>query len=190
MSTARTSLSHPLRIDALPIRRGLLGLTFCPGKKQPDSATGGWRRQLDLDIAALQRWQAAALVSVIEPDELIALEVPGLGAAARAAGIDWLLLPIVDGGVPGVAFETAWQHAGPQLHARLDAGERVVIHCKGGLGRTGTLAARLLIESGIPAEAAMRAVRAARPGAIENDRQEAYVRSLDAPPMPATDGTR
>lgn len=30
----RTSLTHPIRVDALPVAGGLLGLTFCPGKRK------------------------------------------------------------------------------------------------------------------------------------------------------------
>jgi len=30
----RTSLTHPIRVDAVPARNGLLGLTFCPGKHE------------------------------------------------------------------------------------------------------------------------------------------------------------
>ena len=67
---------------------------------------------------------------------------------------------------------------GPALRARLAAGERVLVHCKGGLGRTGLVAARLLVEFGVaPADAVAR-VRAARPGAIETERQLAYVLGL------------
>jgi ADP-ribosyl-[dinitrogen reductase] hydrolase len=54
----------------------------------------------------------------------------------------------------------------------------IVIHCKGGLGRTGTIAARLLIEFGADATNAIQSVRKARPGAIENNLQEYYVLSL------------
>jgi ADP-ribosyl-[dinitrogen reductase] hydrolase len=171
-TNTRTSHSHPLQINALSARSGLLGLTFCPGKKQALPASGtAWDRQLDVDIAALQQWQTALLLSLVEPDELDVLTV-------QAAGIDWLLLPIVDQQVPDAAFEAAWQRESSRLHALLDAGQRIVIHCKGGLGRTGTIAARLLIESGVETEAAIRQVRMARPGAIENDMQEAYVRGL------------
>src|SRR5690606_26925759 len=42
----------------------------------------------------------------------------------------------------------------------------------------GTVAARLLIERGLQPGEAIRAVRSARPGAIEMPEQEAYVRRL------------
>jgi protein-tyrosine phosphatase len=52
-----------------------------------------------------------------------------------------------------------------------------VIHCRGGLGRSGTVAAACLVALGHgPAEAIER-VRAARPGAVESRSQEEWVRS-------------
>jgi len=51
----------------------------------------------------------------------------------------------------------------------------VLIHCTGGLGRSGMIAARLLVELGEEPRLAMQRVRAARPGAIETAAQEAYV---------------
>jgi hypothetical protein len=49
-------------------------------------------------------------------------------------------------------------------------------HCKGGLGRAGMMAARLLVELGVAPEQAIRDVRCARPGAIETPAQLALVR--------------
>ena len=91
------------------------------------------------------------------------------------AGIEHFILPIVDGAVPSGTWERSWFKVGPQVRERVALGERVVIHCRGGLGRTGIVAARLLIEFGEKPAAAIHRVRKARPGAIENRRQEEYV---------------
>jgi protein-tyrosine phosphatase len=64
------------------------------------------------------------------------------------------------------------------LHAELSSGGLIVVHCRGGLGRTGTVAARLLMERGVMVEGAIRRVRAARLGAIETTEQEDYLRNL------------
>mgnify|MGYP003345722415 CR=1 FL=1 len=62
----------------------------------------------------------------------------------------------------------ACQNGSPEMIERLlRAGANVPVHCKGGLGRAGMMAARLLVELGQPADEAIRAVRRARPGAIE-----------------------
>jgi len=61
---------------------------------------------------------------------------------------------------------------GPSLFGHMWQRE---VHCKGGLGRAGMVAALLLIETGDPPGAAIRKVRAVRPGAIETPAQERYV---------------
>jgi ADP-ribosyl-[dinitrogen reductase] hydrolase len=123
---------------------GQIGITFCPGKKQPSAMTGGWDRDLGLDLDAVRDFSAAALLTLLEPHEMRLLGVEALGEQTALRHIDWLHLPIRDGSVPGHEFEQAWQTVGPGLRARLRAGFNIVIHCKGGLGRAGMIAARLL----------------------------------------------
>ncbi len=62
--------------------------------------------------------------------------------------MEWHHLPIIDADIPREPFDAAWPQVGPVLRAHLAAGHRIVLHCLGGLGRTGTIAARLLIEMG------------------------------------------
>jgi len=50
-----------------------------------------------------------------------------------------------------------------ELVARLGSGERILIHCAAGMGRTGTTAACVLIELGVEHDEALRIVAASRP---------------------------
>lgn len=157
---------------------GRIGLTACPGVA---AVIPGHNRVgvLDTDLAAIVAWRARALVTLVEPFELTLLGVEDLGARAMAQGLAWWHLPVMDGTAPGTAFESLWAKAGPALHRHLDAGERVVVHCHAGMGRSGAVAARLLVERGMSPEQAIVTVRRARPGAIENDEQVRWV--LDSP---------
>lgn len=178
---SRTSETHPLEIAELPIRNGpgpagLLGLTFCPGKKGDSVHGAPWDRDLDVDLKAIRSWGAAIIITLMEQHELRELQVASLGQSVRAHGMEWWHLPIQDVDVPDRRFHDAWSDVGPKLHARLTAGQRILIHCRGGLGRTGVVAAQILVERGERPAAAICAVRRVRPNAIETGKQEDYVR--------------
>ena len=171
----RTSASNPLQIDGMPCGNGVIGMTLCPGKQAPSVFGTAWARDLALDLDAVVDWGATSLVSLVERSELSALGVSNLGDAAEEAGLEWHHLPIEDLRVPGERFERRWVYSGNVLRRKLRSGERIVLHCRGGLGRTGTIAARLAIELGESPEAALDTVRAARSGTVETLEQEAYV---------------
>lgn len=118
------------------------------------------------------------MVTLIEHEEMVLLKVPNLGEEIMRRGMSWFHLPILDVSTPDETFETAWESAGKELLSMLKKGSDVLVHCRGGLGRAGTIAARLLIELGMPSEEAIGKVRAVRPGAIETRGQEFYVLSL------------
>lgn len=159
---------------------GRIGITFCPGKKQPTAMTGGWDRDVCTDVDAIAAWGASAVVTLIEDHEIAVLKVHALGETVRSRHMDWLHLPIPDVSTPCLRFEQEWESIGEGLRARLRNGFDIVVHCKGGLGRAGTIAARLLIELGVAPDSAITQVRKVRPGAIETSGQETYVRGLKA----------
>ncbi|HEY0330084.1 MAG TPA: ADP-ribosylglycohydrolase family protein [Rhodopseudomonas sp.] len=190
----RTSASHPLQIAAVPGGPGCgrVGLTFCPGKYDPYAASGAWKRDLASDLDLIRDWGAAAVVTLVEQRELALLRVETLGEEVLRRQMAWFHLPIVDVSVPDQAFERAWASAGEGLRAILRSGFDVVVHCRGGLGRAGTIAARLLAELGLEPAAAVRQVRKARPGAIETPSQKHYVLAVGAAceAVPAADRRR
>lgn len=171
----RDSISHPLRIDSLPVGNGHLGLTLCPGKKGDSIYGAGWDRDLNVDLDVIKAWGAVAVLTLIEESEFDMLSVNRLGGAVKASGLDWHHFPVPDLEVPTHEAMTHWRELSPRLHRILENGGRVLIHCHGGLGRAGTMAALLLVERGRPASEAMALVRAARPGAIETVVQERFV---------------
>jgi ADP-ribosyl-[dinitrogen reductase] hydrolase len=176
-----TSATHPLQIAVVGTPGGgRIGMTLCPGKRDPAAMTGPWDRDLDADLQAIVEWGASVLVTLMEPHELVQLSVPDIGERAESLGMVWLHLPIPDVSIPDAAFEAAWQTAGAALRARLTGGHGIVIHCRGGLGRTGLVAARLLIELGAIPHEALDTVRAVRPGAVETRQQEEYVLRVGA----------
>ena len=88
--------------------------------------------------------------------------------------------------VPDQEFEELWAVEGKQIKASLVAGERVVLHCLAGLGRTGMIAARLLVDMGMSPELAVAEVRKVRPRAIQTENQEKYVHNCVRKKKPLT----
>ena len=178
-----TSLTSPLRIAEVPCGAGRIGITLCPGKVDPHAMSGPTARDLDADIGAIAVWGARAVLTLLEDDEFALLHVSALGETVARYGMEWFHLPIVDHAIPDAAFEARWATVGPHLEAIVRDGGRVLVHCRGGLGRSGTIVARMLVELGASADDAIARVRAARAGTIETREQEGYVRSF-APVMP------
>jgi len=174
-----TSEKEPLRIDEVPVpgTSGCIGMTLCPGQKDPYAAFGPWNRDLVTDLQAIRDWGASTIVTLIEEHEFNLLGLADFEANVSSA-FRWHWLPVEDGGVPDVGFESRWAVAGAELRGRLVAGERLLVHCRAGLGRTGVVAARLLVEFGMTPRRALIAVRRARAGTVQTTLQEHYVLQL------------
>lgn len=172
-----TSLTHPLRIDEVrPLSGwGCIGMSLCPGKRQSNALSGNWERDLDLDIGVIRAWGAAAVVTLMDMREHDELNVLDLPEKVWGAEMEWIHLPIADQHAPDAVFLRRWKTFGSRIVSTLANGDRVFIHCKGGLGRTGTIAACLLIESGMKPAEAIASVRRVRRGAIETLEQERFV---------------
>lgn len=164
----------PLEVASVrcPGGEGRIGLCPCPG----GSPGGLSRRDTTTDLRVLRDWGAGHLVTLIEDHEFRLLGVADLPRSAAAERLVWHHLPIIDGGAPGSRFEQGWREAGPVLQRHLAAGGRIVLHCLAGVGRSGTVAVRMLMEQGMPFDTALAAVRRVRPGAVESPEQLAWLR--------------
>ncbi|MCC7364824.1 MAG: ADP-ribosylglycohydrolase family protein [Dehalococcoidia bacterium] len=182
---ARTSETDPIRVDWLPVPwLGRVGLTFAPGKRQRHAASGAWERDLAADLHRLRdHYGCRHLVSLITPDERADLGIAGLARAADEAGIGFHHFPVVDQGVP--ADRAAFGELVSEIVGFAAAGEEVVIHCAGGLGRSGVAGGYVLRAAGLAVDDALAALREARgPHCPENGAQRAFIRDF-APAGPS-----
>ncbi|MDQ2069235.1 phosphatase domain-containing putative toxin [Natronospira bacteriovora] len=164
-----------ITIDSLPLpgMPGVLGLSRCPGTRPGNPLRR--HAQLEEELRSIAEWGALGVLTLNEASELRWLGLEGLGPAVERAGMQWWHCPIGDFQAPGQAFEQAWRQSEPEVTYILGSGGRILVHCLAGLGRTGTVAGRLLMEQGLSAAAAIARVRQARPGAIQSDAQRRYL---------------
>ncbi|RTZ13782.1 phosphatase [Vibrio aquaticus] len=161
------TMTHPTW--QLDVDNGALVLTPCPGTKGTD---------LDASLEQLKAQGVQAIVTALDDAELASKDVAALGEKANALGMQWFQIEIEDDCAPGDAFAAKWQTASPALHNVVDNGGKVAVHCMGGSGRTGLLAAHLLLEKNWPLAEIVTQVQALRPGAFTKPIQVDYINGV------------
>ncbi|SBS29144.1 hypothetical protein MAQ5080_01307 [Marinomonas aquimarina] len=131
-------MTHPFDVLALDNGASFI-FTPCPGTQEVSLADS---------VATLKAQQADAVISLLSDHELDELGVPTLGQQITAQGMAWYQLPIEDFQAPEQPFFDAFLPVKDELLERLSTQQTIVIHCRGGSGRTGLMAAILLLESG------------------------------------------
>ena len=127
------------------------------------------------------------MLTLVESYEFARLGVPEFATEIGRTRLVWYHMAIPDMSTPGKTFDQAWSRDGARIFRTLRGGERLLVHCAGGFGRSGMVAAKLLAALGAPADQAVDTVRRARPGAIETDGQLDYV--LHGPSLAANCGS-
>ena len=163
--------------DDLP---GRLGLTILPGKQGTSFRYPGrvYRRDIDGDVALLRADGVRRLILLVEDAELLHWSDPEIVERGSAGGVEVIRHPIPDGRAPSSNDEIR-SILGEIREAR--ATGNVAVACRGGVGRTGTVAACALVDGGMTPDEAIGLVRAVRhPTAVETAEQERFVRSFAA----------
>jgi protein-tyrosine phosphatase len=149
--------AHPYDVLALPDQVHLI-FTPCPGIKGVDLATS---------VSVLHRAGADALITMMTDEELAEFEVAALPDVVRQNGMTWFHFPVEDDAAPAEDFEKSWLASKPEVLTMIEQGKCVAIHCRGGSGRTGFMAAVIMREMGMDESQATSLVKGLRPNSLK-----------------------
>lgn len=168
-----------LRIDFVEMDSGeenlygkRIGLTILPGRKDRG-------RSLSEDLIEIKRQGITHIISLLTEQEYGQYGVSNLKEEYKKSGFGTHYLPIFDQRVPtteAILNTLQWME-----ETLSNTSNKILIHCVGGLGRSGTLAAAYMIwKYHISADAAIQMVRKSRSErAIESREQERFLQKFE-----------
>jgi protein-tyrosine phosphatase/nicotinamidase-related amidase len=157
-------------IDHKLIPKGEIGLTILPGRKD-------YSRSVDEDLKQLKEYGVSTIITLITDDEFGHFGVGDLLEKYKEYGFNVHRLQIMD---QLVSSEEEMFAMVDYLDQAVNKGEKVLIHCVGGLGRSGLVAASYLKYKGLNSDEALKTVRKARgPRTVESKIQEEFVRKIE-----------
>lgn len=148
---------HPIWPLPISPNHGQLILTPAPGSKGTD---------LTSSLDQLQQAECKLVISLMPSDELDRNGLADLKSQCEQRGMQWLQLAIDDDQAPTDSFEEALDQAWPVIDLHLNEQQNIAVHCKGGSGRTGLMAARILLRHGWTLAQAKASIQALRPNAL------------------------
>lgn len=138
--------------------------------------------RLAADVAALTVAGVTDVVCLLPDAELARLGLAAEPDVLAHNGLRLHRFPVRDFGVPDGAQARG---LAVTLAGRLAEGGSVVVHCRGGVGRSSTVAATVLVHEGFAADDAWRVLAAARGRPVPETRaQRAFVAAFAGTPLP------
>lgn len=130
-----------------------------PGKLAvaPRPRGGDW---LEDDIDSWKRAEVNVVLSLLTPDEERELDLRREAGEVRRQGMEFSSFPIPDRQIP--RSEALWADVLERINGSLSSGKNVLVHCRQGIGRSGLVAACLLVKKGMSPGAAIESVSATR----------------------------
>jgi protein-tyrosine phosphatase len=133
-------------------------------------------------------WHDAGIdvvVSLLEPEEEAQLMLDDEAAAAARVGVEFESFPIPDRGVPASRESVAalTRH----IMEVLEAGRKVAVHCRQGIGRSALIVGGVLVAAGEHPATALKTIAQARGVEVpETEEQRQWLRDFAASLAPST----
>ncbi len=128
---------------------------------------GDW---LPDEVASWKRAGISTVLSLLTPEEDQELELLQESSELRRIGLAFSSFPIADRQVP--RSEAKLNEVLSDINESLTAGKNVLVHCRQGIGRTGLVAACLLISAGMSPGAAVELISTTRGLKVPETREQ------------------
>ncbi len=158
------NITNIFKVDGNSEKLGKISISMCPGKRDLRHS-----RNLDQDLTTISQNGVDVIICLLPWCEMRLLGIADYPSKAKKLGIPFYHVPIADMGIPNYQqLDTII----PIVVDYINNGFHVLIHCRCGLGRAGTICACCLGFLGYDWIQAINLVRNKRHGAIQNSSQE------------------
>jgi protein-tyrosine phosphatase len=142
----------------------------------PRPRGGDW---LDDEIIRLRNEGFDTVVSLLTDEEIEELGLIREQDAIKRQGLQYCNYPIPDLGIP--SSNNSVRELLTRIHRELQGGKKVGLHCRGSIGRSGLIAAGILVLAGVEPSHAIRDVTKARGlDSPETAEQREWVKAFSA----------
>ena len=156
----------PFEVFEISVGPAILGMSPLPG------LTGDFLA----DVEKIFNWNPTTILSLTPKEEMEDLGASDFVSMIAKERIPWVHFPIKDFSIVDQQQEVLWEKISKNIILQINDGNRILVHCRGGCGRTGMIVLRFMIEFGEDPEKALERLRAIRPCAIETRAQENWAK--------------
>ena len=156
----------PFEVFEISVGSATLGMSPIPG------LTGNFLS----DVEKIFNWNPTTILSLTPKKEMEDLGASDFVSMMAKERIPWVHFPIKDFSIVDQQQEILWEKISKNISLQINNGNRILVHCRGGCGRTGMIVLRFMIEFGEDPEKALERLRAIRPCAIETRAQENWAK--------------
>ena len=155
-------------IREISVAGGTIGMCQLPGR------AGDYPS----DFNKIVEWEPDLVISLTEPHEMAEFAVGSFGSDLQAQTLAWTAWPVKDYGVPDPTQAARSAGIKNEASAILKRAGRILVHCKGGCGRTGMVVLNFMVDAGEDPDAGLIRLRVVRPCAVETDEQYSWASNL------------
>ncbi|AFM03901.1 putative protein-tyrosine phosphatase [Bernardetia litoralis DSM 6794] len=117
---------------------------------------------LEEDIINFANQKVGILVSLLTKEENFDLGLQNEESICQKYSIDFISFPIIDRSVPTNKQNIQIRELAKKLVKKTKQNKKIIVHCRGGIGRAGMLCSAILIENGISNQEAIKKISEAR----------------------------